>query len=112
EVGVAARVWDGGGHPKGNAGWVRASLTLPLPAPGMMREGIRQLVTRGQAFVLRPSLDPTFLRWLWSFRRSCSPGRFEAGVRALLALNRRTLELLDEYQAAGVTFEMHAPGLV
>ena len=51
----------------------------------MMREGIRQLVTRGEAFVLRPSLDPTFLRWLWSFRRSCSASRFEAGVRALLA---------------------------
>jgi D-amino-acid dehydrogenase len=112
DVLVLERGTVGSGTSQGNTGWVCPSLTFPLPAPGMMREGIHQLVTRGEAFVLRPSLDPAFLRWLWSFRRSCSPARFEAGVRALLALNRRTLELLDEYQSAGVGFEMHAPGLV
>ena len=112
DVLVLERGTVGSGTSQGNTGWVCPSLTFPLPAPGMMREGIRQLVTRGEAFVLRPSLDPTFLRWLWSFRRSCSASRFEAGVRALLVLNRRTLELLDEYQAGGVVFEMHAPGLV
>ncbi len=112
DVLVLERGTVGGGTSRGNTGWVCPSLTFPLPAPGMMREGIHQLITRGQAFVLRPSPDPTFLRWLWSFWRSCSPVRFEAGVRALLALNRCTLELLDEYQAAGGAFEMHAPGLV
>jgi len=112
DVLVLERGTVGGGTSQGNTGWVCPSLTFPLAAPGMMREGIHQLITRGEAFVLRPSLDPTFLRWLWSFRKSCSPTRFEAGVKALLALNRRTLQLLDEYQAAGVRFEMHAPGLV
>src|SRR5262249_56058869 len=96
----------GSGTPGGNTGWVGRGWTYPLPAPGMVREGIRQLVTGGEAFVLRPSLDPAFLRWLWGFRKSCSLPRFEAGVRALLALNRRTLELLDEYPAHGVDFEM------
>jgi D-amino-acid dehydrogenase len=102
----------GGGTSKGNTGWVCPSFTYPLPAPGMVREGLRQLVTGGEAFVLRPSLDPAFLRWLWVFRRSCSMELFEAGSRALLALNRRSLELLDEYRAAGVEFEMHVAGLV
>ncbi len=102
----------GGGASRGNTGWVSPSLTYPLPAPGMVREGLRQLVTGGEAFVLRPSLDPAFARWLWSFRRSCSPKRFDAGVRALLALNRRTLELFDAYREAGIAFEMHTVGLV
>src|SRR5207253_1712261 len=53
-----------------------------------------------------------FVRWLWSFRRSCSQARFDAGVRALLALNRRTLELFDAYRDAGLGFEMHDLGLV
>jgi D-amino-acid dehydrogenase len=78
----------------------------------MVREGLRQLVTGGEAFVLRPSLDPAFVRWLWGFRRSCSSDRFDAGVRALLALNRRTLDLFDAYREAGVRFEMHTAGLV
>jgi hypothetical protein len=57
-------------------------------------------------------LDPAFVRWLWSFRRSSSRDRFDAGVRALLALNRRTLELFDAYRDAGVRFETHTSGLV
>lgn len=102
----------GGGASRGNTGWVCPSFTYPLPAPGMVREGLRQLVTGGEAFVLRPRLDPAFVRWLWSFRRSCSPRRFDEGVGALLALNRRTLELFDAYREAGVEFEMRSAGLV
>ena len=112
QVVVLERARIGAGVSRGNTGWVSPSFTYPLPAPGMVREGLRQLVTGGEAFVLRPSLDPAFVRWLWSFRRSCSPARFDAGVRALLALNRRTLELFDAYRDAGVAFEMHAAGLV
>ena len=43
---------------RGNTGWVSPSFTYPLPAPGMVREGLRQLLGGGEAFVLRPSLDP------------------------------------------------------
>src|SRR4029077_9275191 len=90
---VLERGTVGAGVSRGNTGWVCPSFTYPLPAPGMVREGLRQLVTGGEAVVLRPSLDPAFVRWLWGFRRSCSQPRFDAGVRALLALNDRTLEL-------------------
>jgi D-amino-acid dehydrogenase len=112
DVVVLERAGVGGGVSRGNTGWVSPSLTYPLPAPGMVREGLRQLVTGGEAFVLRPSLDPAFVRWLWSFRRNCTSARFDTGIRALLALNRRTLELFDAYRDAGVAFEMHTAGLV
>jgi D-amino-acid dehydrogenase len=112
DVVVLERGAVGGGVSRGNTGWVSPSLTYPLPAPGMLREGVRQLLTGGDAFVLRPSLDPAFVRWLWSFRRSCTSARFDSGIRALLALNRRTLELFDAYREAGVAFEMHTAGLV
>ena len=111
-VTVLERGGVGSGASGGNAGWIVPSMTSPLPAPGMVREGLRQLVTRGDAFVIRPSLDPSFVRWLWHFRRSCTPARFDAGVRALLALNARTIELFDRYREEGVRFEMHASGLV
>ena len=102
----------GAGVSFGNAGWICPTITAPLPAPGMVREGLRQLVTRGDAFVLRPRADPTFVRWLWSFRRSCASPCYEAGVRALLALNTRTVELYDRYREDGVEFELHETGLV
>jgi D-amino-acid dehydrogenase len=112
DVLVLERGAVGGGVSRGNTGWVCPSFTYPLPAPGMVREGLRQLVTGGEAFVLRPTLDPSFVRWLWSFRRNCSRSRFDAGVRALLALNARTLDLFDAYRDAGVSFEMHSAGMV
>ena len=111
-VTVLERRAIGGGVSFGNTGWIVPSMAFPLPAPGMVREGVRQLVTRGNAFVLRPSLDPAFVRWLWRFWRSSSARRFDAGMRALLALNRRTLELFDVYRDAGIRFEMHATGLL
>ena len=114
-AGAAVTVFErdrvGSGASGGNTGWVVPSMTSPLPAPGMVREGLRQLATRGSSFVLRPHPDPAFVRWLWHFRRSCSPARFDAGVRALLALNRRTLELFDRYREE-MEFEMHATGLL
>ncbi|HZU20684.1 MAG TPA: FAD-dependent oxidoreductase [Gaiellaceae bacterium] len=102
----------GAGVSSGNTGWICPSITSPLPAPGMLREGVRQLVTRGDAFVLRPRLDPAFLRWVAFFARSCSASRYEAGTAALLELNRRTFELYDAYRDAGLAFEMHKTGMV
>jgi D-amino-acid dehydrogenase len=76
EVTVLERGQVGGGASRGNAGWVVPSMARPLAQPGMVRKGLHQLATRGDAFVLRPSLDPSFVRWLWRFWRSCSPARF------------------------------------
>jgi D-amino-acid dehydrogenase len=112
DVVVLERGEVGRGVSHGNTGWIVPSMAAPLPAPGMVREGLEQLVRGGHAFVMRPSLDPSFVRWLWRFRQSCSSARFDAGVRAILALNRRTLELFDAYREAGIRFEMHSTGLV
>lgn len=112
EVPVLERDAVGSEVSRGDTGWVVPSMTSPLPAPGMVREGVCQLVTRNDAFVLRPSLTPAFVRWLWRFWRSASPARFGAGARTLLALSRRTLELFDAYREAGIRFEMYATGLL
>src|SRR5436190_8623754 len=112
EVVVLERAKVGAGVSSGNAGWVCPTLSSPLPAPGMVREGLHQLLHGGEAFVLRPRVDPTFVRWLWTFWRHCSPAAFETGTRALLELNRRTMELYDRYRAEGVEFEMHESGRV
>jgi D-amino-acid dehydrogenase len=53
-----------------------------------------------------------FVRWLWRFWRSSTRERFEAGVRALMALNERTLELFEGYRHGGVEFELRGAGLV
>src|SRR5437764_4884468 len=112
EVEVLEAGTVGGGVSRGNAGWICPSISSPLPAPGMAREGLLQLVQRRGAFVFRPSVDPSLARWLWTFKGHCTIEAFEAGTRALLELNRRTMELYDRYRDEGVEFELHETGLV
>ena len=112
EVTLLERAAVGSGASAGNAGWVVPSLATPLGAPGMLRTGIRSALDPRGALVIRPALDTSWIRWLWQFRRSCSPERYTAGVRALLTLTRRTLGVLDAYAAAGVAFEEHRTGIL
>jgi D-amino-acid dehydrogenase len=112
EVTVVERNGVGQGASLGNTGWVCPSFSYPLPGPGIIREGLRGMLHGGGPLAIRPTLDPTFLRWLLGFRRSATRDRWEHGVRALIGLNERTLELFDSYAEAGVEFEMHASGLV
>jgi D-amino-acid dehydrogenase len=112
EVVVLDRGRLGFGASRGNTGWICPSFTYPLPGPGIMREGLAGMLRGGGPLVIRPTLDPMFARWLLGFRRSSTRERWQHGVRSLLALNARTLELFDAYAAAGVSFEMHSSGLL
>jgi D-amino-acid dehydrogenase len=112
EVVVIDRGDVGGGASHGNTGWVSPSFTYPLPAPGVVRMGLRALVRGGGPLVIHPALDPGFVRWLWQFRRSSTRACWERGVQALLALNERTIELLGEYESIGIPFELHRSGLL
>jgi D-amino-acid dehydrogenase len=102
----------GAGASRGNTGWVVPSLSMPLAAPGMLATGLRSALNPRGALVIRPALDSSWLRWLWQFRRSCSPEQFRRGVLALVELNRRTLAQFDAYEAEGIEFESHSTGML
>lgn len=102
----------GAGASSGNTGWVVPSLSMPLAAPGMLATGLRAALNPHGALVIRPTLDTSWLRWLWQFRRHCRPDAFRRGVLALVELNRRTLAQFDAYHAEGIEFESHPTGML
>jgi D-amino-acid dehydrogenase len=77
-----------------------------------MVQALRWMGRPESPLLLRPRLDPAFARWCWSFWRASGRTRYLAGMRAMLALNTRTLELYDGLAADGVEFEMHLRGLL
>src|SRR5437868_7115140 len=102
----------GGGASAGNTGWVTPSLATPLAAPGVLSTGLRSALDPRGALVIRPGLDPDWIRWLWRFARSSRPPVYRRGVAALLELTSRTLDELDRMRASGGEFEEHRAGVL
>jgi D-amino-acid dehydrogenase len=87
-------------------------LSAPLPAPGAVGEAIRRLGRRDSPLRIEPRLDPALLLWLLRFWRSAEESRHVAGRSAMLRLGLRSFGVLDEMRSRGVSFELHADGLL
>jgi D-amino-acid dehydrogenase len=99
-----------------NGGWITPTLSTPLAGPGVLTEGLRHAAARDSALVIRPTLDGSWLRWLWQFRRASRPATYRRGVAALLRLNQHGADpfdaLIDELAAAQHPVDLHRTGLL
>jgi D-amino-acid dehydrogenase len=86
----------GRGCSYGNACLIVPSHSHPLPAPGVVAQGLRWMARRDSPFYIRPRLDPAVFRWAWQFRRYCTAQAAHRGFEALLRLSRASLQLFDE----------------
>ncbi len=102
----------GGATSLGNTGWVVPALSAPIAAPGSVKQGLQLISRRDNPFYIKPRASADLARWLVTFVRSARPQQFRAGTDAILAINRRTLELFDALKRSGVEFEMHGGGLL
>jgi glycine/D-amino acid oxidase-like deaminating enzyme len=111
-VQIVERHTLGSGASWGNAGWVCASHSAPIPAPGVMRDALCSVGRPDSPLYLRPFPDPQFASWLWRFWRSTTPQRFRHGYEAVANLNRPTFDLFDELSSAGVDTTLRRVGMV
>ena len=106
DVTILERGEIAGGCSYANAGLIVPGYSHALPAPGVIREGFRHLMRRDGPFTIRPRPDPDLARWLFTFRRSCSPELYRRATRALTELSRLSLELFEDLERRGeVDFE-------
>ena len=97
----------------GNCCLVVPSHSEPIAGPGVVLQGLKWMARSNSPFYIRPRLDAGLLRFLWHFRRHCTPEAAAAGFRALLALSRRSLELYEELLAESeVEFFFERRGLL
>lgn len=112
EVAVLERGRLGAGASAGNAGWITPAFSAPLAAPGVVRTALGWMLRPDSPFRLRPRLDPALAGWLWRFWRSSSRERYRHGMRAMIALNRRTLRLFDALEAAAPKLQLDRRGII
>jgi len=84
------------GASRGNAGLIVPSHAVPLPAPGVLSQGLHWLLDPESPLYIKPRLDPALIRWLWQFRAHCREGPMRRAIPALLSLGRAGLPLFEE----------------
>ncbi|MGO3021911.1 MAG: FAD-dependent oxidoreductase [Brevibacterium sp.] len=102
----------GAGASHGNAAKVAIAESTPVPAPGVLLQGIRWMLNPDSPLSIRPSLAPGYLTFLLRMAAHCNARDFDAGLELHLRLGEDANDLFDEYQTQGIDFEMHDRGVL
>jgi len=102
----------GAGASAGNAGWITPSLSIPVPAPGVIATSLRWLINRSGPLWIRPTLTPAMLEWLSRFVISCSRSTYRRGLAVLQDAGARAGPAFERLAARGVQFELHQDPLL
>ena len=86
----------------GNAGWLMAGDSTPLPHPDVLRYGLRAWVDPSSAFSVPWRPDVGLYRFLLQFARHCTQRHWEEGVRAFVPLANGALAAYDALERGGV----------
>lgn len=100
----------GEGSTGGGAAKIALAETTPVPAPGMVMQGIKWMLDPDSPLYIRPSLAPDFVRFMLSMARHCNREDFLRGLEIHLALASTCLASLDEWRHDGISFEEHRRG--
>jgi D-amino-acid dehydrogenase len=100
----------GAGASHGNAAKIALAETTPVPAPGMVLQGLKWMLKADSPLYVRPSLSPPFVRFMLTMARHCNEGDFRHGLAVHLEMASTCVEVLDEWADDGLAFEMHRQG--
>jgi D-amino-acid dehydrogenase len=96
----------------GNAAKIALAESGPVPAPGMILQGLRWMLRPDSPLYVRPSLAPAHVRFLVRMARYCTAADFRRGLEATLRLGETANDLLDDWARDGLSFESHQAGVL
>ncbi len=108
-VTVLERGTVGGGASRFNAGEITSSVA-PLPGPGIIGEVASTIFRSDGAVYLSPRQAVRGARFFTRFLRNCSRKDYDAGLAAIVALNRRSFPLFEGLAEEGIAADMHTNG--
>jgi D-amino-acid dehydrogenase len=102
----------GSGCSFANGGWLCPAQAGPLPEPGLTLFALRSLLQHESALYIQPAYLLRAAGWFLQFRRYCTEADYRHGMAAIARLGLDTFKLTDQWQAAGVQFELHKQGMI
>lgn len=102
----------GAGASHGNAAKITMAEATPVPAPGMVLQGLKWMLKADSPLFVRPSLSPPFARFMLTMARHCNEGDFRHALQVHLDMASTCADVLDEWADDGLSFEMHRKGVL
>lgn len=102
----------GAGASHGNAAKITMAEATPVPAPGMVLQGLKWMLKADSPLFVRPSLSPPFVRFMVTMARHCNEGDFRHALKVHLDMASTCAGVLDEWADDGLAFEMHRKGVL
>ncbi len=112
DVTIADADAAGAGASHGSAAKITMAEATPVPAPGMVLQGLKWMLKPDSPLYVRPSLSPQFLRFMFTMARACNEADFARSLRVHLEMASTCNDVLDEWADDGLAFEMHHKGVL
>ena len=96
----------------GNAAKIALAESGPVPAPGVILQGLKWMLKPDSPLYVQPSLAPSCVKFMVSMARHCNARDFRFGLETHLRLAEDANDLFDDYLADGIEFEMHKAGVL
>ena len=84
------------GSSYGNAGLVCPGFSTPIPAPGILTQGLKWMLNPESPFYIKPRLDPALASWLWHFQAHSNKKAVERAIPLLRDMQRGSLALFQD----------------
>jgi D-amino-acid dehydrogenase len=100
DAGVEVTILDsakaGSGASWGNAGWICPAQAGPLPEPGIIAHGLRDLAKRDSSLHFSPVAALRLVPWISQFARYCNQAAYDRGLLALSELGFPSFKLIEQ----------------
>ncbi len=84
------------GCSRGNAGLITPSHSMPIPAPGVIKQACKWVFREDSPLLFRPRLDWQLFSWLIRFAMACREEAMNRAIPVLRDLSRASMKLYEE----------------
>ncbi len=84
----------------GNMGYISPSHFIPLATPGIIRQGLKWMMSSSSPFYIKPRLNLDLIRWGMTFRNSATKKHVEESAPHLNNLLQLSRELMNDFKRA------------
>jgi D-amino-acid dehydrogenase len=82
----------------GNMGYVSPSHFIPLASPGIIRQGLKWMLSSSSPFYIQPRLNLDLIRWGLTFRRSANEKKVQENIPHLNDLLQLSRPLMNDFK--------------